>query len=251
MTTHKWLNPKNGAARTFGDIQRQDQRRSSRAVHVASTWAENPLGFLPVHMQAWKRDQSLFSEASRTRCRRCGLDGAALASVQETRLAISVGLMVQETGDRDRSPQHTIRGVGPIGHERGRGWSVPAVLAMRPQRRALLGCLPPRSNSATSGARETRVKPQSGCASGRDRQRGTREPLSVCRRREVAFFQTWQRSFWDKSPRSGASKSARNRSGLLGIAHGSGWARRTACGSVPLDRVIRDARRRSCAPLGR
>src|SRR5947209_13064316 len=52
-----------------------------------------------------------------------------------------VVLLVQDTTDIDLSHRHKISGVGQIGNERGRGFFVQTVLAVRPQTREVLGCM--------------------------------------------------------------------------------------------------------------
>jgi len=50
-------------------------------------------------------------------------------------------LLVQDTTDIDLSHRRKISGVGQIGNERGRGFFIQTVLAVRPQNREVLGCL--------------------------------------------------------------------------------------------------------------
>ncbi len=50
-------------------------------------------------------------------------------------------LLVQDTTDIDLSHRRKISGVGQIGNERGRGFFVQTVLAVRPQTREVLGCM--------------------------------------------------------------------------------------------------------------
>lgn len=52
-----------------------------------------------------------------------------------------VTLLVQDTTDIDLSHRHKISGRGQIGHERGRGFFVQTVLAVRPSPREVLGCI--------------------------------------------------------------------------------------------------------------
>jgi hypothetical protein len=64
--------------------------------------------------------------------------------LQQTRaqaLSSPVVLMVQDTTDIDLSHRHKISGVGQIGNEGGRGFFVQTVLAVRPERREVLGCM--------------------------------------------------------------------------------------------------------------
>src|SRR5229473_2676051 len=112
MNTQELLNPKSWAERTFGGVQLHDMRRTRRAVQAASKLAENPLGSLPAQMQTWKQAKSF-----------------------------PVVLLVQDTTDIDLSHRHKISGVGQIGNERGRGFFVQTVLAVRPQTREVLGCM--------------------------------------------------------------------------------------------------------------
>src|SRR6266581_1030944 len=116
MNTQELLDPQQWAERTFGSVQLQDLRRTRRAVQAGTTLAENPLGSLPAQMD--------------TR--------------QETRQqahASGVVLLGQDTTDIDLSHRRKISGVGQIGNERGRGFFVQTVLAVRPQSREVLGCM--------------------------------------------------------------------------------------------------------------
>jgi hypothetical protein len=64
--------------------------------------------------------------------------------VQQTReqaTSAPVVLLVQDTTDIDLSHRRKISGVGQIGNERGRGFFVQTVLAVRPATREVLGCL--------------------------------------------------------------------------------------------------------------
>jgi hypothetical protein len=77
-------------------------------------------------------------------------------------------------GDIDLSHRRKISGVGQIGNERGRGFFVQTVLAVRPQTREVLGCMAQepgcrafprtRENSGTGGASGKSAKPMSGYA---------------------------------------------------------------------------------------
>jgi hypothetical protein len=60
---------------------------------------------------------------------------------REQATSSAVVLLVQDTTDIDLSHRHKISGVGQIGNERGRGFFVQTVLAVRPQTREVLGCL--------------------------------------------------------------------------------------------------------------
>ena len=64
-----------------------------------------------------------------------------LQQTREQATSSPVVLLVQDTTDIDLSHRHKISGVGQIGNERGRGFFVQTVLAVRPQTREVLGCM--------------------------------------------------------------------------------------------------------------
>jgi hypothetical protein len=64
-----------------------------------------------------------------------------LQQTREQANASAVVLFVQDTTDIDLSHRHKVSGVGQIGNERGRGFFVQTVLAVRPHTREVLGCM--------------------------------------------------------------------------------------------------------------
>jgi len=64
-----------------------------------------------------------------------------LQQSREQANASPVVLLVQDTTDIDLSHRHAISGVGQKGLERGRGFFVQTVLAVRAQTREVLGCM--------------------------------------------------------------------------------------------------------------
>src|SRR5256884_1250743 len=141
MTTQDLLDPKRWAERTFGGVQLHDMRRTRRAVKAASKLAENPLGTLPAQMQTWKESKALYRLLDEPDVTFAALMQPHLQQTREQALSSSVVLLVQDTTDIDLSHRRKISGVGPIGNERGRGFFVQTVLAVRPQTREVLGCM--------------------------------------------------------------------------------------------------------------
>lgn len=141
MTTQELLNPKSWAERTFGEVHLQDRRRSRRAVQVASKLAENPLGSLPAQMQTWKETKALYRLLDEPDVTFAALMEPHLQQTRDQANSSAVVLLVQDTTDIDLSHRHKISGVGQIGNERGRGFFVQTVLAVRPQTREVLGCM--------------------------------------------------------------------------------------------------------------
>ncbi len=141
MNTQELLNPKSWAERTFGGVQLHDLRRTRRAVKAASNLAENPLGSLPAQMHTWKETKALYRLLDEPDVTFAALMQPHLQQTREQAMSSPVVLMVQDTTDIDLSHRHKISGVGQIGNERGRGFFVQTVLAVRPQSREVLGCM--------------------------------------------------------------------------------------------------------------
>ncbi len=141
MNTQEVLDPQQWAERTFGGVQLHDLRRSRRAVKAASNLAENPLGSLPAQMHTWKETKALYRLLDEPDVSFAGLMQPHLQQTREQAMSSPVVLLVQDTTDIDLSHRHKISGVGQIGNERGRGFFVQTVLAVRPQTREVLGCM--------------------------------------------------------------------------------------------------------------
>jgi Transposase DNA-binding/Transposase DDE domain len=141
MTTQEVLDPKSWAERTFGGVQLHDLRRTRRAVQAASNLAENPLGSLPAQMHTWKETKALYRLLDEPDVTFAALMQPHLQQTREQALSSPVVLLVQDTTDIDLSHRRKISGVGQIGNERGRGFFVQTVLAVRPATREVLGCL--------------------------------------------------------------------------------------------------------------
>src|SRR2546425_5505916 len=139
MNTQELLNPKSWAERTFGSAQLHDRRRTRRAVQAATNLAENPLGSLPAHMQTWKETKALYRLLDEPDVTFAALMQTLRQQTREQANASPVVLLVQDTTDIDLSHRRKISGVGQIGNERGRGFFVQTVLAVRPQTREVLG----------------------------------------------------------------------------------------------------------------
>src|SRR5437870_1443008 len=141
MTTQDVLDPKSWAERTFGNVQLHDMRRTRRAVQAATNLAENPLGSLPAQMHTWKETKALYRLLDEPDVTFAALMEPHLQESRHQANSSSVVLLVQDTTDIDLSHRHKISGVGQIGNERGRGFFVQTVLAVRPQTREVLGCM--------------------------------------------------------------------------------------------------------------
>src|SRR2546426_9450924 len=141
MNTQELLDPQQWAERTFGSVQLQDMRRTRRAVQAATNLAENPLGSLPAQMHTWKETKALYRLLEEPDVTFAALMQPHMQETRQQAHASGVVLLVQDTTDIDLSHRHKISGVGQIGNERGRGFFVQTVLAVRPGTREVLGCM--------------------------------------------------------------------------------------------------------------
>lgn len=141
MNTQEVLDPKSWAEHTFGKVQLHDMRRTRRAVHVATSLAENPLGSRPSQMHTWKETKALYRLLAEPDVTFAGLMHPHLQQTRAQANASPVVLLVQDTTDIDLSHRQKISGVGQIGNERGRGFFLQTVLAVRPPSKEVLGCI--------------------------------------------------------------------------------------------------------------
>src|SRR5438874_2897078 len=141
MNTQALLDPKSWAEQTFGGVQLHDRRRTRRTVQAASSLAENPLGSLPAQMHTWKETKALYRLLDEPDVTFAALMQPHFQESRHQANSSSVVLLVQDTTDIDLSHRHKISGVGQIGNERGRGFFVQTVLAVRPQTQEVLGCM--------------------------------------------------------------------------------------------------------------
>ena len=141
MNTQELLDPQQWAERTFGSVQLQDMRRTRRAVQAATNLAENPLGSLPAQMHTWKETKALYRLLEEPDVTFAALMQPHMQETRQQAHGSGVVLLVQDTTDIDLSHRHKISGVGQIGNERGRGFFVQTVLAVRPGTREVLGCM--------------------------------------------------------------------------------------------------------------
>src|SRR5215831_5497544 len=93
--------------------------------------AENPLGSLPAHMRTWKETKALSRLLDEPDVTCAALMQPHLHQTREQATSSPVVLLVQDTTASDLSHRRKISGVGQIGNERGRGFFVPTVLAVR------------------------------------------------------------------------------------------------------------------------
>src|ERR1700693_841761 len=141
MNTQDLLDSKSWAERTFGSVQLHDLRRTRRAVEAATNLAENPPGSLPAQMHSWKETKALYRLLGEPDVTFAALMQPHIQQTRHQATSSPVVLLLQDTTDIDLSHRRKISGVGQMGNERGRGFFVQTVLAVRPQTREVLGCI--------------------------------------------------------------------------------------------------------------
>jgi hypothetical protein len=92
-------------------------------------------------MRTWKETKAVYRLLDEPDVTFAALMQPHLQQTREQATSAPVVLMVQDTTDIDLSHRRKISGVGQIGNERGRGFFVQTVLAVRPQTREVLGCM--------------------------------------------------------------------------------------------------------------
>src|SRR5438067_607144 len=104
-------------------------------------------------MQTWKESKALYRWLDEPDVTCAAVMQPHFQQTREPALSSPVVLLVQDPTDIELSHRHKISGVGQIGNERGRGFFVQTLLAVRPQSREVLGCLAKATLCAHSGSR--------------------------------------------------------------------------------------------------
>jgi hypothetical protein len=126
---------------TFGNVRLGDQRRTERAVAIASAIAHNPAASLPAQMQ----DDAATEAAYRfLQMPKVSYEQLIEPHVAQTRAQASQQpqvLLIQDTTEVDYQQHPTTTGLGPIGNGSHHGYLVQSVLAVVPQSREVLGLM--------------------------------------------------------------------------------------------------------------
>lgn len=140
MNTLDLLNPLCWAEATFGSAQLKDRRRTRRVVRAAACMAENASASLPAQMQTWKEVLAVYRLLSEEDVTFEALMQPHWQQTYEQMEAHQLVLLVQDTTEVDLTSHPKMTGLGPLGTERGRGLYLQTMLAVLPERRAVLGC---------------------------------------------------------------------------------------------------------------
>src|SRR6202165_702470 len=223
MNTQALLDPKSWAEQTLGGVQLHERRRTRRTVQAASSLAENPLGSLPAQMHTWKETKALYRLLDEPDVTFAALMHPHFEQPRQQANASAVVLLVQDTTDIDLSHRRKISGVGQIGNERGRGFFVQTVLAVRPQSREVLGCMAqepfvrvPAPQGEQRHQRRVSGSPRNRCLDPPDPHHGDtccRKRLGACGRSGCGYVPVLSSLSGHPDPLSGAGGEVTARAG--------------------------------------
>jgi hypothetical protein len=125
--------PEEWALEQFGDCELGDVRRKRRAVILASQMASKPSGSIPEQTGKWsgaKAGYRLFDQEGVTFE---GVESPHWEKTRERARACPVVLMIEDTSELDFTRHGQVKGIGPIGNGRGRGFILHSTLAVDPE----------------------------------------------------------------------------------------------------------------------
>src|SRR5713226_10783930 len=126
---------------TFGSVRLGDQRRTERAVEIASAIAHHPAASLPAQMQ----DEAATQAAYRfLQTPDVTYEQLIRPHVEQTRAQAREPkqvLLIQDTTEVDYQHHPTTTGLGPIGNGSHHGYLLQSVLAVLPGSRQVLGLM--------------------------------------------------------------------------------------------------------------
>ena len=124
---------------TYGSVMLGDERRTQRAVKMASALARDPMASLPKQLggQAATKAGYRFLESAQTsyeQLMRPHLEQTKALMQQQKRV-----LLIQDMTEVDYEHHPKTRGLGPIGNGSHQGYLLQTVLAVEPSRKEVLG----------------------------------------------------------------------------------------------------------------
>jgi hypothetical protein len=126
---------------TFGNVRLGDQRRTERAVEIASAIAHNPAASLPAQMQDEAATEAAYRFLQMPDVSYEQLIGPHVAQTRAQASKQPQVLLIQDTTEVDYQQHPTTTGLGPIGNGSHHGYLLQSVLAVVPQSREVLGLM--------------------------------------------------------------------------------------------------------------
>jgi hypothetical protein len=141
MNANTLLSALQWAEDTFGSVRLGDQRRTERAVEIASAIAHNPAASLPAQMQDEAATEAAYRFLQTPDVTYEQLIKPHVAQTRSQARAQQQVLLIQDTTEVDYQQHPTTTGLGPIGNGTHHGYLLQSVLAVVPERREVLGLM--------------------------------------------------------------------------------------------------------------
>src|SRR5713226_1350741 len=165
MNPNTLLSALQWAEYTFGNVRLGDQRRTERAVEIASAIAHNPAASLPAQMQDEAATEAAYRFLQMPDVTYEKLIEPHVQQTREEARAQRQVLLIQDTTEVDYQQHPTTTGLGPIGNGTHHGYLLQSVLAVVPGSREVLGLMhqepflrQPAPKSETRRQREQRER---------------------------------------------------------------------------------------------
>src|SRR5713101_436326 len=141
MNANTLLSALQWAEYTFGSVHLGDQRRTERAVEIASAIAHNPAASLPAQMQDEAATEAAYRFLQMPDVTYEQLIGPHVAQTRAHASKQQQVLLIQDTTEVDYQQHPTTTGLGPIGNGSHHGYLLQSVLAVVPASREVLGLM--------------------------------------------------------------------------------------------------------------
>src|SRR5713101_8176689 len=141
MNANTLLSALQWAEYTFGSVHLGDQRRTERAVEIASAIAHNPAASLPAQMQDEAATEAAYRFLQMPDVTYEQLIGPHVAQTRAQASKQQQVLLIQDTTEVDYQQHPTTTGLGPIGNGSHHGYLLQSVLAVVPESREVLGLI--------------------------------------------------------------------------------------------------------------
>src|SRR5712691_513242 len=139
MNSSTLLSATQWAEDTFGSVRLGDQRRTKRAVAIASALAHDPAASLPAQMQDSAALEAAYRFLQTPEVTYEKLMQPHLEQTREEAREQQQVLLIQDTTEVDYQQHPTTTGLGPIGNGTHHGFLLQTVLAVLPKSREVLG----------------------------------------------------------------------------------------------------------------
>jgi len=141
MNPSTMLSALHWAEDTFGSVHLGDQRRTERAVAIASAIAHDPAASLPAQMQDGAALEATYRFLQTPDVTYEQLIEPHVEQTRSQARAQRQVLLIQDTTEVDYQQHPTTTGLGPIGNGSHHGYLLQSVLAVVPQSREVLGLI--------------------------------------------------------------------------------------------------------------